>query len=678
MFLRKLLPACLCLTLAGAALADNATEPLASGIDLTAMDKTVRPQDDLFRYMNGTWLANTPFPAEYSRAGVWVMLYEKSLSEMQAILLEAASTGEQATSDMQRLGDLYTSYMDEKSLEARGVEPLKPILAEIAAIDEPSDLARFLGRAKGFGIPVPVGIKVGPDARNSTHNIAYVEQDGLGLPSREYYLSAEDTYIEVRKKYVNYIAQLLTLAGEPNGTARGARILALETKLASAQWTPVENNDPVKTYNKHRLASAANLAPAFDWKAWHAATGLPEGDFIVRQPSYATTLGQIAHAEDLATWKDYLRVRTLDAYWTVLPAAYFEASFGFNRQTLYGTEIPGPRWKWAIDEANAALGEAVGREYVARHFPPEAKARMLTLVDNLLAEFDHGIDQLDWMSAPTKAEAHAKLKKIKVKIGYPDKWRDYSGLEIRADDLVGNVMRARRFNWSWEAARAGRPKDPTEWQMWLMKPQDVNAYYMAENNEIVFPAAYLQPPYFDMRVDDAVNYGAVGATIGHEISHGFDDWGRQYDGDGNLRDWWAPEDSEKFKAKTALLVEQYSAFEPLPGLHVNGEVTLGENIGDLSGTAVAYRAYVRSLNGAEAPIIDGFTGAQRFFLGYGQSWREKFRESRLRANVLSDDHAPEEFRVNGVVANMDEFHAAFGVQEGDKLWRPAAERVKVW
>jgi endothelin-converting enzyme len=655
----------LCLGLVGIAACHKAAEPLTSGIDLTAMDKDVRPQDDLFRYVNGSWLANTPFPTENSRAGIKLMLYEKSLSDMQAILLEAVSTGARASSDMQRLGDFYTSYMDEKTVEARGVGPLKPILDEIAAIDEPSDLARFFGHAKGFGIPVPMGIKVDPDARNATHNIAYVEQDGLGLPSREYYLSADDTYTEVREKYVNYVAQLLTLAGEPNGAARGARILALETKLATAQWPLVENQDPVKTYNKHGLASAASLAPAFDWKAWHAATGLPAGDFIVRQPSYATTLGQLAHAEDLATWKDYLRVRTLNAYATALPAAYFEASFDFNWQTLYGTEIPGPRWKWAIDEANAAMGEAVGREYVARHFPPEVKARMLTLVENLLAEFDRGIDQLDWMSAPTKAEAHTKLKKIKVKIGCPDKWRDYTGLEVRADDLVGNVMRARQFNWSWEATRAGKPKDPSEWLMRLVKPQDVNAYYMPENNEIAFAAAILQPPYFDLRVDDAVNYGAIGSVIGHEISHGFDDWGRQYDGDGNLRDWWAPEDSEKFKARAARLAQQYSVFEPLPGLHVNGELTLGENIGDLSGAAVAYRAYIASLNGAEPPVIDGFTGAQRFFLGYGQSWREKLREGLLRANVLGDDHAPEEFRVNGVVANMDEFHAAFGVQEGD-------------
>jgi len=675
MSLRKLLPAFLCLSFAGATLADAAATPLASGIDPAAMDKNVRPQDDLFRFVNGTWLANTPFPAEYASAGVGIMLFEKAQADVQAILLEAAAAGDKATPDMQRLGAMYTSFMDEKAVEARGIDPLKPLFAEIAAIDGPKALATYFGRALGRSITVPIGAYVYPDARNSAFNVAYFDQDGLGMPNRDYYLKTEDTYVEFRKKYVDYLAKLLTLAGQADGPARAAKILDLETKLATDQWTPVQNRDPVATYNKHSLESVAKLAPDFDWNAWFAASGLPPGDFIVRQPSYATALGKHVNDTDLAVWKDYLTVRTIGAYSRLLPAAFVEASFDFNSRTLRGTETLRPRWKRGVQETDNAMGEAIGAAYVARHFPPEAKVRMLTLVNNLLAEFDRGIDRLDWMSAPTKAEAHTKLKKINVKIAYPDKWRDYTGLEIRPGDLVGNVMRANQFEWAWQAARAGKPKDPTEW---FMTPQTVNAYYLPTNNEIVFPAAFLQPPYFNMQADDAANYGAIGSVIGHEISHGFDDRGRQFDGDGNLRDWWTAEDDDKFKAKAAGLVKQYSGFEALPGLNVNGELTLGENIGDLSGAAIAYGAYIHSLNGAEAPVIDGYTGPQRFFLGYGQAWRTKWRDGLMREVVLSDPHAPSEFRANGVVGNMDEFYAAFGVKQGDKLWRPAAERVKIW
>ncbi len=395
----------------------------------------------------------------------------------------------------------------------------------------------------------------------------------------------------------------------------------------------------------------------------------------MRQPTYATALGEQLHTADLAVWKDYLTVRAIGAYARLLPAAFVEASFDFNSRTLRGTETLRPRWKRAVQETDGAMGEAIGAEYVRRHFPPEAKVRMDQLVRNLLAAFDRGIDSLEWMSAATKAEAHAKLAKIKVKIAYPDKWRDYSGLEIRPDDLLGNVMRSNQFEWNWQAARAGQPKDPSEW---FMTPQTVNAYYLPTNNEIVFPAAFLQPPLFNMAADDAVNYGAIGSVIGHEISHGFDDRGRQYDGDGNLRDWWTAEDNDKFRQKSAGLVKQYSSFEALPGLNVNGELTLGENIGDLSGAAVAYAAYIASLNGAEPPVIDGYTGQQRFFLGYAQSNRAKWREGLMREVVLTDPHSPNEFRSNGVVSNMDEFYAAFGVREGDGLWRTAAERVKIW
>jgi endothelin-converting enzyme len=658
-----------------ASAAETVTAPLASGIDMTAMDKNVRPQDDLFRYVNGTWLANTPFPPEYPIAGISIMLYEKAQVDVHAILLEAAGAGDAATPDMQRLGDMYTSFMDEKRVEERGIASLAPLFTEIAAIDGPKSLAAFFGTAQGRGISVPIGAYVSPDARNSTHNVAYLTQDGLGLPNRDYYLREEDTYVQFRGKYVDYLAKLLTLAGEANGAPRAAQILELETQIARDQWTPVQNRDPVKTYNRHGIESAAALAPGFDWKAFHAGTGLPAGDFIISQPSYVTELGKQMDSVDLAVWKDYLKVRTIGAYARVLPGAFVEASFDFNSRTLRGTESLRPRWKRAVVETDRAMGEAIGAAYVARHFPPEAKQRMDQLVRNLLAAFDTGINSLAWMGATTKAEAHTKLGKINVKIGYPDKWRDYTGLEIRRDDLIGNVMRTNQFEWNWQAARAGQPKDPGEW---FMTPQTVNAYYEPTNNEIVFPAAFLQPPLFNLAADDAVNYGAIGSVIGHEISHGFDDSGRQYDGDGNLRDWWTADDNEKFKQRAGGLVHQYSSFKALPDLNVNGELTLGENIGDLSGAAVAFAAYQKSLGAAEAPVIDGYTGPQRFFLGYAQSRRGKWREGLLREVVLTDPHAPDEFRANGVVANMDEFYEAFGLREGDKLWRPAAERVKIW
>ncbi len=675
MFPRKLLPALVFASCAAIASADRASVPLASGIDATAMDRNVRPQDDLFRHVNGTWLANTPFPAEYPSAGIGIMLFEKAQDDVRAILLESAAAGDAATPDMRRLGDMYTSFMNEELVEQRGMAPLAPLFAAIDAIDGPAALARFFGRAQGLGISVPLGAYVFPDARNSTHNVAYLSQDGLGMPNRDYYLDEADTYVEFRRKYVEYLAKLFTLAGQPDGTARAAKILELETQIARDQWTPVENRDPIKTYNRHGLESAAVLAPGFDWKAWYTASGLPAGDFIVRQPSYSTALGKYLHSVELSVWKDYLTVRTIGAFARLLPAAFVEAAFDFNSRTLRGTEALRPRWKRAVQETDAAMGEAIGSEYVRRHFPPQAKQRMDQLVRNLLAAFDRGIDSLAWMSAETKAEAHTKLAKIKVKIAYPDKWRDYAGLEVRRDDLIGNVMRSNQFEWNWQAARAGQPKDPAEW---FMTPQTVNAYYLPTNNEIVFPAAFLQPPLFNMQADDAVNYGAIGSTIGHEISHGFDDRGRQYDGDGNLRDWWQSADSQRFKDRAAGLVRQYSAFEALPGLNVNGELTLGENIGDLSGATVAYAAYIKSLNGAEPPVIDGYTGTQRFFLGYAQANRTKWRDGLMREVVLTDPHAPDEFRANGVVANMDEFYDAFGVREGDRLWRPVAERVKIW
>ncbi len=673
--IHRLAAAALLLLIAPALHADKPAEQLASGLDYDGMDRSVRIQDDLFRHMNGRWLRDTPFPPEYASAGVTITLVEAAIENVHAILKEGAAAGTDADPVLRKLGDLYVSFMDEARVEALGIAPLEPLFRDIEAIDGPAALARFFGRAQGLSIRVPLGSFVFPDARDSANNIAYLSQSGLGLPNRDYYLREDEAYVGFRTKYVAYLAQLMTLAGFDDAEARAARILELETRLATDQWTPVQNRDPIATYNRHDAGSAARLAPDLDWAGFLADTGLPPGDFVVRQPSYVTALGRAMHEAGLRTWKDYLIVRTIDAYARVLPAAFVEASFDFNSRTLRGTEALRPRWKRAVSEANGALGEAVGKVYVARHFPPQAKQRMDELVRNLLAAFEEGIDALDWMGPETRRQAHEKLSKITVKIGYPDKWRDYSRLEIRRDDLLGNAMRANRFEWAWQAARAGKPKDPTEW---FMTPQTVNAYYLPTNNEIVFPAAILQPPFFNLAADDAVNYGAIGSVIGHEISHGFDDKGRQYDGDGNLRDWWTAEDNERFKERAAGLVRQYSSFVALPGLNVNGELTLGENIGDLSGLAVAYSAYRRSLGDEPAPVIDGYSGDQRFFLGYAQAWRSKWREGLMREVVVTDPHSPPEFRTNGVVSNMEEFYEAFSVREGDGLWRPAGERVRIW
>jgi predicted metalloendopeptidase len=658
-----------------AAQADTGTAPLRSGIKFEYRDPNVRPQDDLFRYANGKWLATAPFPPEYPLAGNVIDLIQQAQVNLRAIL-DDASTGKPAgDAEVAKLGAYYASFMDEARVESLGIKPLQPLLGEIAAIDSTLALAKFIGRAQQIGVSVPYDFSVYGDKRNSAMNAAYLGQSGLGLPNRDYYLRDDPTFVEYRAKYVAYLETLLKLAGIADARARAERVLALETRLAKDQWTPVQNRDPVKTYNRHDLKSLEQLAPGFDWAAGLAAAGLPASGFIVEQPSYLQAFARATGEIPLDDWRTYLTVRAISGHARLLSNDFVQASFDFNSKTLRGVEQLRPRWQRAVGEVDRGMGEALGRRYVERHFPPEAKRRMDELVRNLLAAFDTSIDQLEWMGPATRAQAHDKLRRITVKIGYPDKWRDYSALEIRADDLVGNAMRATAFEARRELAKVGKPVDRSEW---LMTPQTVNAYYMPTNNEIVFPAAYLQPPYFDMTADDAVNYGAVGATIGHEISHGFDDQGRQYDGNGNLRDWWTAEDDARFKERARGLVKQYSAYQALPGINVNGELTLGENIGDLSGLAVAWRAYQRSLGGKPAPVLDGYTGAQRFFLGYAQAWRGKWREGLLREVVLTDPHAPDEFRANGVLSNMNEFYEAFGVEKGDGMYLPPEDRVKIW
>ncbi|HEU4530034.1 MAG TPA: M13-type metalloendopeptidase [Steroidobacteraceae bacterium] len=680
--MNRLVMAILCTSLAaGAAVTavhSTSTDPAprASGLDLAGADRNVRPQDDLFRYMNGEWLRTTQIPADRSNYGAFTMLDDKAQADLRAIIEEAAAKPQRAPgSDEQKVGDFYKSFMDTARVDALGLKPLQAELARIDAIADRAALNRYLGESQFVGLSHPVGLYIAQDEKNTTAYIPIVVQSGLTLPDRDYYLKSEDKYAKIRDAYAAYIARMAQLAGisDPAGTAK--RVLALETRLAEAQWTRVQNRDAVATYNKHTLASANELTPGFDWKAFFAAAGIATPDFIVTQPSYFAGLSRALAEIPLKDWREYLKFKLVNDYAPYLSAAFVDAHFDMHGRTLKGIEENRPRWKRAVDALDNTMGEIAGRLYVERHFKPEAKRRMDELVRNLIRAYEISIDELDWMSPATRAQARAKLAKFTVKIGYPDKWKDYSALEIKADELVGNLLRSAAVEQRRGIAKLGKPIDRTEW---LMTPQTVNAYYYPPMNEIVFPAAILQPPFFNATADDAANYGGIGAVIGHEISHGFDDQGRRYDGDGNLRDWWTADDEKRFKERTAALVAQYGAFNPIDDQHVNGELTLGENIGDLSGLAVAYKAYQLSLDGKPAPTIDGLTGEQRFFLGWAQVWRRKYRDEELRVRLLTDPHSPSEYRANGVVTNMSEFHEAFGLKPGDKLYRPAEQRVEIW
>jgi predicted metalloendopeptidase len=685
--LRPSLPVACLLTLAACASAPKPPEPAAaapaaatpaappSGVLLANFDRSVRPQDDFYRYVNGTWLAKTDIPSDKSNYGAFTVLEDGAEKNLRAIAEEAAAAGAPAGSEQQLIGDFYASYMDEARADELGLKPLEPELARIAAIKDRKQLLAFLAHAQFAGIGNPIGSRVGPDAKNPELNTLWVSQSGLGLPERDYYFSEEPRFKEIRAAYEQHIARVFTLAGRKDGAAAAQRLMAFETRLAKASWPRVKLRDVEKRYNPMTLA-AAEQATHVPWSQWLAATGIrPLEQIVVGQPDYFAAVGRALAGEPLATWKDYLALRTIDSYSPYLSGPFVRESFDFYERTLSGTPQLKPRWKQALGELEGSVGDLLGKEYVRRHFPPEAKRRMDALVANLLKAFDGGIDDLDWMGPQTREAARDKVRHFTVKIGYPDKWKEYPGLVVRRDDLVGNVMRAREVNRKRNFDKAAQPVDRTEW---FMTPQTVNAYYNPPANEIVFPAAILQPPFFDMKADDAVNYGGIGAVIGHEISHGFDDQGRKYDGRGVLRDWWTAEDAQRFQARADVLVKQYSAFSPLEGAYLNGQLTLGENIGDLSGLAVAYKAYQLALGGRPAPDIDGFTGDQRFFIGWAQVWARKYRDDELRKRLLTDPHSPSEYRCNGILRNMPQFERAFGVKPGDKLYLPPEQTVKIW
>jgi len=662
-------------TVAPPAAAAPAPKPLTSGVDKANFDTTVRPQDDLYRYVNGTWMAKTEIPADKSNYGTFTILSDQAEKDLLAIIEEAAKTiGNAPGSEAQKVGDLYASYMDEAKAEEL---KLSPVADEFAAIDAVADKAALLEQMAVLaraGVGGLFGGYINTDAKNSDQYAFYMVQAGIGLPDRDYYFDPK--YKDKLAAYLPHVERMLTLAGIPDAAKRAAAIVKLETTLAKSHWTQVESRDDTKTYNPKTAAELSALAPGVDFVRYFSTFGkAADGDVIVAQPSYFTGMAKAIEATSLETLKDWLKWSVINQYASLLNKDMVDADFAFYGTTLKGTPENRPRWKRGVEAVEVSLGEAVGKIYVEKNFPPEAKQRMDALVKNLVEAYRQGIQNLEWMGAETKQKALAKLDQFYPKIGYPEKWRDYTKLEIRRDDLLGNLQRAAAFELQRNLDKLGKPVDRSEW---FMTPQTVNAYYNPGMNEIVFPAAILQPPFFNMAADEAVNYGAIGSVIGHEIGHGFDDQGSKWDGKGNLSDWWTETDRAEFDQRGKALVAQYAEFEPLPGFKLNGELTLGENIGDLAGMTFAHAAYKLSLGGKAAPVIDELSGEQRFLIGWAQVWARNYREDDLKSRLALDPHSPSEFRANGVMRNMPQFYTVFDVKEGDKLYLPPNQRVKIW
>ncbi len=647
------------------------------GIELTNLDMGVRPQDDFYQHVNGTWLENTQIPADKSNYGSFSLLADEAEENIRAIIEEAADDDNLAEgSDGQKIGDFYSSFMNEDAVEERGLQPLATTFERIGRITNHADVVEYFGYSQTARVQSPIGFFVRQDAKNSEQYIAYIGQSGLGMPDRDYYFKTDERFVQIRAAYIEHIERMLAMAEFPDPAGAARTIMDLETRIAENHWTRVQNRDRDSTYNKVDLAGAAELAPRIDWRNFLVAAdvgGVEE--FVVRQPSYLQALDGLILDTPVADWKTYSNWKLISRWAGNLPQQFVDENFDFYQRTLRGTEDVRPRWKRGVSAVQGALGEMLGSVYVERHFQIEKKARMDELVANLRQAFEISIDGLEWMGDETKQQAQEKLRKFTPKIGYPDEFKDYSELEVRDDDLIGNVMRSTAVEYRRMIDKLGSPVDPNEW---FMTPQTVNAYYSSSRNEIVFPAAILQPPFFNVDADDATNYGAIGAVIGHEFSHGFDDQGRKSDGDGNLRNWWTEEDESEFKRRADGLVAQYDGFNPIDDMHVNGEMTLGENIGDLAGLTMAFRAYKLSLNGQEAPVIDGYTGEQRFFMGWAQVWQRRYRDDELRRRLLTDSHSPSEYRTNGIVSNMPEFVEAFDVQPGDGMYKAPEERVKIW
>ncbi|WP_445989917.1 M13 family metallopeptidase [Chromobacterium haemolyticum] len=673
MKMNRLLPLAAWLCAAGA-WADSGLDYGRYGIDLNGIDPAVRVQDNLSLHANGGWLKHAEIPAERSSIGVAEVLAERNLERLRQ-LIEQAGQGADVGKEASQIAALYRSFMDEDTIAHRGLEPLRESLRAVAGLNSTEEAVRYMGRLQDQPVDTPFRFYVSQDPKDSAVYLAGVGQSGLAM-DQDYYLGKSADFAAARQAYLKYLERLFEQAELDQPQSRARDVLAFETRLAKIQWTNVENRDIQKTYNKLSLAELARRQPGYDWSALLSDAGLGAAKQLnLDQPGYLSKLAPLLRTTSAATLRNYLLARTLDAYAPSLTPAFVDAHFDFYGKTLEGRKQNRPRWKRGVSVVESGLGEALGKLYVARYFTPEAKRQADELVRNLLKAYDQSIDTLDWMSEATKRQAHVKLSKYALKIGYPDKWRNYEGLELSPDDLAGNARRIASFNYQYMIGKLGQPVDRKEWSM---TPQTVNAYYNPANNEIVFPAAILQAPYFDPGFDPAVNYGSIGATIGHEISHGFDDQGSQFDGDGNMRNWWTSTDNARFKAATRKLVKQYGRYQPVPGHYVNGELTLGENIADNAGLEVAYKAYHLALGGKEAPVLDGMSGDQRFFIAFAQSWRSKTRDEATLKQLVSDPHTPDLWRPIGTASNMEPFYQAFDVKPGDKMHLPPKQRFHLW
>ncbi|HMB69072.1 MAG TPA: M13-type metalloendopeptidase [bacterium] len=647
------------------------------GFDLTGRDETVRPQDDFFRYSNGQWLEEFEIPEDLSGYGSFTKLFLESEEQVREIIEDAAAAHAEPGTVEQKVGDLFADFVNQEAVEAAGLTPLEADFDRILAADTHTDVLRLLGHYERVGGTTPFNYYIGQDEKDPERYLVHFVQSGLGLPDREYYLDdSNERFATAKSVYREYLEKMFTLAERDAPGPRAQAILSLETRLAEAHWKTEDTRDLDKTYNVMTKQSLTELAPHLPWDVYLEALGLEEiREFVVEEPSAYAGMAQVFMDTPVEIWQDYLIYRLLRNNAALLPRAIDRTHFEFTSVALSGAKEQRERWKRGVQFINGTIGEAVGQLYVERHFPPEAKESIDELVGNLMLAFEDRLGKLPWMTEDTRVQALEKLRKFTVKIGYPDHWKDFSSLEVVPGDLVGNARRASLWFSEYQRGKLTREVDRHEW---FLSPQTVNAYYNPGLNEIVFPAAILQPPFFDPHADDAVNYGAIGAVIGHEIGHGFDDQGRKMDGDGMMRDWWNEEDASRFQERADMLVEQYNGFEALPGMNVNGELTLGENIGDLGGLEIAYHAYRISLDGQEAPVIDGLTGDQRFFLGFSQIWRGKYRDELMAQLVAADPHSPLEFRVNGTLANMDAWYAAFDVEEGDSMYLSPDDRVRIW
>lgn len=666
-------------TAATAAVSPAQAAPQGIGIDVQNLDKTTQPCDDFFQYANGNWIKNNPVPGTESYWSSFHEVAERNNAILRTLLTNAAGTTNAAAgSNTQKVGDYYFSGMDSTGIEKAGLSPIKPQFDKLAAVKDMKGLLPVLAQHQMLGFNPMFSVYVGQDDKISTQYAVFLNQGGTGLPDRDYYLKDDKRSQEIRAQYLNYLRNMFTLLGdtEKQAMANADKVMAIETRLAKASKSRVELRDPYANYNKMSLKEFQKLMPNLNTTAWLANMKLGAAqEVIVGQPAFFKELNTMLKTVPVGDWKTYMRLRMASSLANALPNAFVQENFNFYSKTLSGAKQMQPRWKRMARATDGALGEALGQLYVEKNFSPEAKAKALTMIKNLQAAFQEHVKDLDWMSETTKQMAMKKLDAFAIKIGYPDKWKDYAAFEINRGPYVSNVLRARQFGYDDMASKLGKPVDRNEWHM---SPPTVNAYYNPSMNEIVFPAGILQPPFFDPKADDAVNYGGMGAVIGHELTHGFDDQGRQYDAEGNLKDWWTQEDAEKFAARTEMVDKQYSAYQPLDSVFVNGKLTMGENIADIGGLNIAYTALQKANAGKQDPKYDGFTQEQRFFLAWAQNWRVNATDAFLRQQVMVDPHAPNKFRCNGPLANMPQFFQAFGCKPGDKMYRAESERIRIW